>query len=101
VLVRLLLGQCTEDFERAAPSWRTASAQAPAASGRIAPAACGWSSPRDPLRETVPTLPLSEDVDLETVAIGRREDGEPWRVKVLGTHMLIAGMTGAGKGSVL
>jgi S-DNA-T family DNA segregation ATPase FtsK/SpoIIIE len=46
-------------------------------------------------------LPVSEDVDLEAVAIGRREDGEPWRVKVLGTHILVAGMTGAGKGSVL
>jgi S-DNA-T family DNA segregation ATPase FtsK/SpoIIIE len=35
------------------------------------------------------------------VPVGLREDGEPWRVKVLGTHMLVAGMTGAGKGSVL
>ena len=33
--------------------------------------------------------------------IGRQEDGEPWRLQVLGTHMLVAGMTGAGKGSVL
>jgi S-DNA-T family DNA segregation ATPase FtsK/SpoIIIE len=55
----------------------------------------------DPLRETVPALPVAEDVDLEAVAIGCREDGEPWRVKVLGTHILVAGATGAGKGSVL
>jgi S-DNA-T family DNA segregation ATPase FtsK/SpoIIIE len=102
VLVRLLLGQCTEDFERAAPelahsfgaSFCRVREDCP---GRV------WLefTTKDPLRETVPALPVSEKVDLEAVAIGRREDGEPWRVKVLGSHMLIAGMTGAGKGSVL
>jgi S-DNA-T family DNA segregation ATPase FtsK/SpoIIIE len=55
----------------------------------------------DPLTETVPALPVSETVDLEAVAVGLQEDGEPWTVQVLGTHMLIAGATGAGKGSVL
>jgi S-DNA-T family DNA segregation ATPase FtsK/SpoIIIE len=104
VLVRLLLGQCTEDFERAAPELAH-SFGATACRVREDRPARVWLefSTRDPLREEVPALPVSEDVDLEAVAIGRREDGEPWRVKVLGTHMLIAGMTGArqGLGSVV
>jgi S-DNA-T family DNA segregation ATPase FtsK/SpoIIIE len=102
VLARLLLGQCTEDFERAAPELAH-SFGASACRVREDRPARVWLefTTRDPLREEVPALPVSEDVDLEAVAIGRREDGEPWRVKVLGTHMLIAGMTGAGKGSVL
>jgi S-DNA-T family DNA segregation ATPase FtsK/SpoIIIE len=102
VLVRLLLGQCTEDYERAAPELAHSFG---AGSCRVREDRPGrvWLefTTRDPLRETVPALPVAEKVDLEAVAIGRREDGEPWRVKVLGSHMLVAGMTGAGKGSVL
>jgi S-DNA-T family DNA segregation ATPase FtsK/SpoIIIE len=102
VLVRLLLGQCTEDYERDAPELAHSFG---ASSCRVREERPGrvWLefTTRDPLREPVPALPVSEDVDLEAVPIGRREDGEPWRVKILGTHMLIAGMTGSGKGSVL
>jgi S-DNA-T family DNA segregation ATPase FtsK/SpoIIIE len=102
VLVRLLLGQCTEDYERAAPELAHSFG---AGSCRVREDRPGrvWLefSTRDPLWETVPALPVCEDVDLEAVAIGRREDGEAWRMKVLGSHMLVAGMTGAGKGSVL
>jgi S-DNA-T family DNA segregation ATPase FtsK/SpoIIIE len=32
--------------------------------------------------------------------IGRREDGSPWLLRLLGTHLLVAGATGSGKGSV-
>jgi S-DNA-T family DNA segregation ATPase FtsK/SpoIIIE len=35
------------------------------------------------------------------VEIGRSEDGQPWRLKVHGTHVLVAGATGAGKGSII
>jgi S-DNA-T family DNA segregation ATPase FtsK/SpoIIIE len=33
--------------------------------------------------------------------VGRCEDGTPWLLRLLGSHVLIAGATGAGKGSVL
>jgi S-DNA-T family DNA segregation ATPase FtsK/SpoIIIE len=35
------------------------------------------------------------------VPVGRREDGQPWAVRLRGSHTLVAGATGAGKGSVL
>ncbi|WP_035753709.1 FtsK/SpoIIIE domain-containing protein [Parafrankia discariae] len=38
---------------------------------------------------------------LSAVPVGRREDGSPWTLPVRGTHVLVAGATGAGKGSVL
>jgi S-DNA-T family DNA segregation ATPase FtsK/SpoIIIE len=40
-------------------------------------------------------------VDLRALPVGRREDGQAWLVRVHGTHVLIAGATGAGKASLL
>ena len=43
-----------------------------------------------------PTSPTSQ-----ALPVGRREDGLPWLVRLHGTHLLIAGATGAGKASLL
>jgi len=56
---------------------------------------------RDPLAAVVPALPVPEACDLGAVPVGRREDGAPWTVRLRGSHTLIGGVTGAGKGSVL
>jgi S-DNA-T family DNA segregation ATPase FtsK/SpoIIIE len=40
-------------------------------------------------------------VDLDAVPIGRHEDGTTWHLRLRGTHLLVAGATGSGKGSVL
>ncbi|MEJ2888493.1 FtsK/SpoIIIE domain-containing protein [Actinomycetospora aeridis] len=40
-------------------------------------------------------------VDLTRLPIGRREDGEPWALRLLGRHLLVAGASGAGKGSIV
>lgn len=58
---------------------------------------------RDALAVPIPALPIPDpaDVDLSGLEIGRQEDGSPWRLRLLGTHVLIAGATGAGKGSVI
>jgi DNA segregation ATPase FtsK/SpoIIIE, S-DNA-T family len=56
---------------------------------------------RDALAAIIPVLPLPAHVDLRALAIGRREDGQVWLVRVHGTHVLIAGATGAGKASLL
>jgi S-DNA-T family DNA segregation ATPase FtsK/SpoIIIE len=102
VLVQLLLGQCTEDFERAAPALAHSFG---ACSCRVREDRPGrvWLefATNDPLEDVVPALPVYDQVDLGAVSIGLREDGQPWRLPVRGTHVLIAGATGAGKGSVL
>ena len=56
---------------------------------------------KDVLAATVPPLPISEEVSLAAVPVGVHEDGTSWRFRLSGTHVLIAGATGAGKGSVL
>ena len=56
---------------------------------------------RDALAEPVPALPVPERADLAALRVGRCEDGSAWLVRLLGSHVLIAGATGAGKGSVI
>jgi S-DNA-T family DNA segregation ATPase FtsK/SpoIIIE len=56
---------------------------------------------RDALAVIVPALPVPGHVDLKALPVGRREDGLPWLVRLHGTHVLIAGATGAGKASLL
>ena len=56
---------------------------------------------RDALAALVPALPIPANPDLKALPVGRREDGLPWLVRLHGTHVLIAGATGAGKASLL
>jgi FtsK/SpoIIIE family/Phage integrase, N-terminal SAM-like domain len=56
---------------------------------------------RDTLAAIIPALPIPGRSDLKALPVGRREDGLPWLVKLHGTHVLIAGATGAGKASLL
>ncbi|BCJ27498.1 cell division protein FtsK [Actinocatenispora sera] len=64
---------------------------------------------KDVLVATIPALPIpraaeGEDLvplDLAAVPVGTREDGTPWTLPVLGRHVLVAGRSRAGKGSVL
>ncbi|MBF4999334.1 hypothetical protein IRT45_19485 [Nocardia sp. BSTN01] len=61
---------------------------------------------RDTLAEAVVTnidtgTVTAAGVDLEAVPAGVREDGTPWLLRILYSHILIAGATGSGKGSVL
>jgi S-DNA-T family DNA segregation ATPase FtsK/SpoIIIE len=102
VLIGLVAGQCTEDVERVSDELaHSFGAQACRVRedrpGRL------WLDfrTRDPLVELVPALPVAESVDLIAVPVGRQEDGEPWRVRVLGMHLLLAGVMGSGKSSVL
>lgn len=58
----------------------------------------------DPLAApiTVPTLTHpSGVVDLARVRIGRTETGRPWMLRLLGRHLLVAGVSDAGKSSVM
>jgi S-DNA-T family DNA segregation ATPase FtsK/SpoIIIE len=56
---------------------------------------------RDALASPMPALPVPNETDLRALMVGQREDGTPFPVRLTGTHLLIAGATGAGKGSYL
>ena len=55
----------------------------------------------DTLADPIPALPVTGEVDLAGLPVGRCEDGTPWRLRLAATHVLIAGATGSGKGSVI
>jgi len=56
---------------------------------------------RDALRSVVQPVRPQTPADLSGIPIGVGEDGDAWRLRLSGTHVLIAGATGSGKGSVL
>ncbi|MBN9158406.1 FtsK/SpoIIIE domain-containing protein [Microbacterium sp.] len=99
--VQMIAGQTLADWTRLcdalAHGWRaqTVTATTPAP---------GWIvltvRTRDHLATPIP-LPAPAATDLEAVTIGVTEDGMPWVVQVAGRHLLVAGATGAGKGSVV
>jgi S-DNA-T family DNA segregation ATPase FtsK/SpoIIIE len=56
---------------------------------------------RDALAQVVLPAPMLAAPDLRALEVGRQEDGLPWHIRLHGTHVLIAGATGAGKASLL
>lgn len=104
--IRMLPGQTPEDYERAAEGLAAARRVARCAVREVRPGivSVGFQR-RDSLRKPVP-LPAIPDVpgdqiDLASVPIGQTEFGGQFRLPLLGTHVLGAGETGAGKGSLL
>jgi S-DNA-T family DNA segregation ATPase FtsK/SpoIIIE len=56
---------------------------------------------RDALARVVLPAPMLASPNLRALEVGRREDGLPWLVRLHGTHVLVAGASGAGKASLL
>jgi S-DNA-T family DNA segregation ATPase FtsK/SpoIIIE len=56
---------------------------------------------RDPLDRVVELPEPANEPDLRALPVGIREDGAPLTLPVLGSHLLVAGVTGAGKGSAV
>jgi DNA segregation ATPase FtsK/SpoIIIE, S-DNA-T family len=102
VAVRLVSGQCAADFAARADNLAHGFG---AMLCRVRTARSGAVVlefvRRDALAVIIPALPIPVRADLKALPVGRREDGLPWLVKLHGTHVLVAGATGAGKASLL
>ncbi|MFC0109847.1 FtsK/SpoIIIE domain-containing protein [Kibdelosporangium aridum] len=55
----------------------------------------------DPLARPVPLPAMNATADLRRITVGRTETGKPWRIRLLGNQILVVGVQGAGKGSLL
>jgi DNA segregation ATPase FtsK/SpoIIIE, S-DNA-T family len=100
--VGLVAGQSPADFAQRADNL----AHSFGALGcRIRTSSPGWVvmefARRDALAAIIPAPPIPEHADLSAVPVGRQEDGSPWLIRLHGSHVLLAGSTGAGKASVL
>jgi S-DNA-T family DNA segregation ATPase FtsK/SpoIIIE len=102
VTVRLVSGQSAADFAHRADNIASGFAVHQC---RIRAARPGWITlelvRRDALAAIIPAFAIAHRPDLRALPIGRCEDGTLWLVRLHGTHLLIAGSTGAGKGSVI
>jgi S-DNA-T family DNA segregation ATPase FtsK/SpoIIIE len=106
VTVRLLVGQLVGDYAAAAA--RLAQAFG-ARECRVRTTRRGnrvelWFLIRDPLTHVVPPIEPpghGRSVDLAGLPVAVGEDGAVYRLRLLGTHVLVVGATGSGKGSVI
>ena len=100
LVVRPLLGQTVEDFERAAEAIRVG-----VGASRLRVEPHGVNAVQltftigDELRAPFTAAVPEQAGGLAAVTVGHREDGQAWRLP-LGPHTLVAGCSGAGKGSV-
>ena len=103
--VKARLGQTLEDLEKAAPAFAAAFS---AVSYRVK----AWTPSvldvdlvmrealAHPAEALVPS-PVGHNLSVDTVTLGRRQDGTPWALQVRGRHTLVVGCSGSGKGSML
>lgn len=102
VTVRMLDGQDDTEYAERSPGLAHGFG---AVNCRVSSLRPGWVTltfpRRDALVRVVPARPFPRRPDVATVDVGMDERGRPYRLKVHGTHVLIAGATGAGKGSWL
>lgn len=55
----------------------------------------------DPLTGVVEPLPVDDQGLTDGLPLALAEDGAIWRLRLVGSHVLVVGATGAGKGSVI
>ncbi|RKT84225.1 DNA segregation ATPase FtsK/SpoIIIE, S-DNA-T family [Saccharopolyspora antimicrobica] len=104
--VRMLPGQRQRDYDLAAESLANSRKVERCSVREVSPGVISLGFlRRDPLAKPVALPEITdvngEDMPLDAVTIGESEHGAPWRVPLLGSHLLGAGMSGSGKGSLL
>jgi DNA segregation ATPase FtsK/SpoIIIE, S-DNA-T family len=102
VTVRLVTGQAPDAFANRTPNLAHAFGAQLCRVRDARPGAVTLEFVRaDTLADPLPALPVDPAVNLAALPVGRCEDGSPWLLRLLGSHVLIAGATGSGKGSVI
>jgi S-DNA-T family DNA segregation ATPase FtsK/SpoIIIE len=109
VRVRLVPGQTPEDFDTAARALAVARGVNRCQVRELAPNVVSIDYQRRNLLDAVVTAPdlnamaglPGDAIDLDRVLSGATEYGTEWRQSIRGSHTLVGGATGAGKGSLM
>ncbi|MGI5119599.1 FtsK/SpoIIIE domain-containing protein [Marinactinospora thermotolerans] len=102
VRVRLVAGTAPVDFENRVTELAHGFGAASCRVTVLGPRDVVLEFPRhDTLAEPIAALDVPAVPDLGALPVGLQEDGTPWRLRLHGTHVLVVGVTGAGKGSVI
>jgi S-DNA-T family DNA segregation ATPase FtsK/SpoIIIE len=102
VTIRLVTGQAPADFAARAGNLAHAFGAALCRVRDAGPGMVVLEFVRaDTLADPIPAMPYPDAVDLTALPVGKLENGAPWLLRLLGSHVLIAGATGSGKGSVI
>ena len=104
VRVRMLPGQTVEDYaavaDRLAQTFGAVTCRVRSVPRRVHEVEL-WLLTTDPLTATVPPLPVDPHPLTAGLPVAVAEDGQVWRLQLVGSHVLVVGATGAGKGSVI
>ncbi len=102
--VRMLPGQTIEDYAAAAPrlaqTFGAPVCRVRSISGRVHELDL-WLLVDDPLTRTVDPIPAAAEPLVDGLPVALAEDGTVWSLPLVGSHTLVVGATGAGKGSVI
>jgi S-DNA-T family DNA segregation ATPase FtsK/SpoIIIE len=104
IVLRILAGQSVADWQNRSAALAEALGAQRVTIRSVRPGTISVTTHHgDPLATPIPLpRPTTEtNVDLSGVRVGVLEAGTWWRLPVLGQHILVAGATGSGKGSVL
>ncbi|MFJ8470415.1 FtsK/SpoIIIE domain-containing protein [Kitasatospora sp. NPDC094011] len=107
--VRSLAGRCRFRLRRlasgarkvAASAWAASAPELPDAGGALEAVAPSGAAARGAGSGSGAAAEPLGQVRWQSVEIGTQENGAPWQLRLHGTHVLVAGVTGSGKGSVL
>jgi S-DNA-T family DNA segregation ATPase FtsK/SpoIIIE len=100
VRARMLAGQVVEDWgrvsDRLCQTFGAQDCRVRSVPGRPHEIEA-WFLINDPLQHVVQPREHEVPVQLDSLAVGLREDGEVYRLPLLGNHLLLTGETGSGK----
>ncbi|GAA0907687.1 FtsK/SpoIIIE domain-containing protein [Virgisporangium aurantiacum] len=103
VTIRMITGQIPDDFAKAGERLaHTFGAIAYRVTPGTRPDLVVMTFRRsDPLSAIVRPLPVPAAPNFNGLPVAMTEDGDPYRLRLFGTQVLVVGATGAGKGSVI